>query len=68
MKFKDKRLKLVNDMLTGIKVLKLYTWEIPMQKMIAKLRAKELMTLRKLFILKGFVMVSLQLAPTIVNK
>lgn len=38
MKIKDERMKLMNDVLSGIRVLKLYAWEPSMRKMIAKLR------------------------------
>uniref|UniRef100_A0A914PNV8 Uncharacterized protein n=1 Tax=Panagrolaimus davidi TaxID=227884 RepID=A0A914PNV8_9BILA len=42
MKFKDERLKLVSDILSGIKVLKLYAWEEPMRETVAKNRNKEM--------------------------
>ncbi|KAI1701313.1 ABC transporter domain-containing protein [Ditylenchus destructor] len=67
MKYKDARLKLVNDILSGIKVLKLYAWEISMQKMVADLREKELKALRIIFILDGFISTSFQLGPVIAS-
>uniref|UniRef100_A0A7E4W8A1 ABC-type glutathione-S-conjugate transporter n=1 Tax=Panagrellus redivivus TaxID=6233 RepID=A0A7E4W8A1_PANRE len=42
MKLKDKRTKIVNELLNGIKVIKLYAWEIPMQALIEQIRQKEL--------------------------
>lgn len=42
MKYKDERIKMVNEVLNGIKVIKLYAWEIPMEKTISILRDKEL--------------------------
>uniref|UniRef100_A0A914D011 ABC transmembrane type-1 domain-containing protein n=1 Tax=Acrobeloides nanus TaxID=290746 RepID=A0A914D011_9BILA len=47
MEFKDARLKLMSDVLSGIKVLKLYAWEPPIQKRIAQLRERETTELRK---------------------
>uniref|UniRef100_A0A915DMW2 ABC transmembrane type-1 domain-containing protein n=1 Tax=Ditylenchus dipsaci TaxID=166011 RepID=A0A915DMW2_9BILA len=46
MKYKDARLKLVNDILSGMKVLKLYAWELSMQKMVSEVRRKETNTLK----------------------
>ena len=41
MKLKDKRLKLMTDILSGIKVLKLYAWEESMRARVAAIRAQE---------------------------
>uniref|UniRef100_A0AC35FPX6 ABC transmembrane type-1 domain-containing protein n=1 Tax=Panagrolaimus sp. PS1159 TaxID=55785 RepID=A0AC35FPX6_9BILA len=41
MQTKDARLKMITDILSGIKILKLYAWEIPMGKMIMKNRQAE---------------------------
>jgi ABC-type transport system involved in cytochrome bd biosynthesis fused ATPase/permease subunit len=66
MKIKDARLKLMNDVLSGVKVLKLYAWEESMQRQIFELRQKEMKTLRKIFFLDVAITVSFQLAPLIV--
>ena len=34
MKYKDERLKLMSELLNGIKVLKLYAWELSFEKMV----------------------------------
>lgn len=43
---KDSRVKLMNEILNGIKVLKLYAWEQPFQKLILKIRDKEIEQLK----------------------
>eukprot|EP00731_Ephydatia_muelleri_P028696 Em0020g340a len=46
MTYKDSRTKLVNEILNGIKVIKLYAWEIPFQRIIMAVRGQELGVLR----------------------
>ena len=41
LKAKDSRIKLMNEILSGIKVLKLYAWEIPFIKRILASREKD---------------------------
>ncbi len=43
---KDARLKLMNEILAGIKVLKLYAWELPFMRRITGIRDKEVRNLR----------------------
>lgn len=66
MKIKDERLKLVNDVLGGMKVLKLYAWEESMQRQIFELRRREIRSLRKIFLLDVAINVSFEIAPLIV--
>jgi ATP-binding cassette subfamily C (CFTR/MRP) protein 1 len=42
MEYKDERLKLMNEILNGMKVLKLYAWEPSMEKLVADIREKEM--------------------------
>uniref|UniRef100_A0A914QVK5 ABC transmembrane type-1 domain-containing protein n=1 Tax=Panagrolaimus davidi TaxID=227884 RepID=A0A914QVK5_9BILA len=42
MKLKDERAKMCNEVLNGIKVIKLYAWEVPMMELIEKIRKREL--------------------------
>lgn len=42
MALKDQRTKMINEILNGIKVIKLYAWEPPMLEAIEKIRKKEL--------------------------
>ncbi|CAI8020809.1 Multidrug resistance-associated protein 1 [Geodia barretti] len=43
---KDSRIKLVNEVLNGMKVIKLYAWEIPFKQQIMGIRQGELNVLR----------------------
>lgn len=47
MKAKDDRLKFMNEILNGIKVLKLYAWEEPFMDRISNIRNKEVSLLKK---------------------
>ncbi|XP_009874359.1 PREDICTED: multidrug resistance-associated protein 1, partial [Apaloderma vittatum] len=47
MKSKDNRIKLMNEILNGIKVLKLYAWELAFREKVLKIRRKELKVLKK---------------------
>ncbi|KAH0632063.1 hypothetical protein JD844_020124 [Phrynosoma platyrhinos] len=47
MKSKDDRIKLMNEILNGIKVLKLYAWELAFKEKVLGIRQKELKVLKK---------------------
>ncbi|XP_054913513.1 ATP-binding cassette sub-family C member 3 isoform X2 [Poeciliopsis prolifica] len=47
MQHKDARIKLMNEILNGIKVLKLYAWENSFKEKVLAIRQKELTVLRK---------------------
>lgn len=47
MKNKDERVKLMNEVLSGIKVLKLYAWEPSFEAQILKIRNKEMKVLKE---------------------
>ncbi|XP_061604278.1 multidrug resistance-associated protein 1 isoform X2 [Phyllopteryx taeniolatus] len=47
MKSKDSRIKLMNEMLNGIKVLKLYAWELAFKGKVTDIRESELQVLKK---------------------
>ena len=54
---KDSRIKLMNEILPGIKVLKLYAWELPFMKRVNDVRAGEIRILKylaKLWALTNF--------------
>lgn len=46
MKVQDERIKLMNEVLSGIKVLKLYAWEISFEKQITAIRERDIKILR----------------------
>merc|ERR1711860_4597 len=48
---KDKRVKMMNEVLNGIKVLKLYAWEKSFLKKIGKLRNEEVTVHKKICVL-----------------
>lgn len=54
MRVKDERTKMVNEVLNGIKVIKLYAWEPPMEQTITDLRNHELSLIRKAALLRTF--------------
>lgn len=47
MKNKDERVKLMNEILSGIKVLKLYAWEPSFEDQVLKIREKEIKVLKE---------------------
>ncbi|CAF1078170.1 unnamed protein product [Brachionus calyciflorus] len=53
LKHKDAKMKILNEILNGIKVIKFYGWEISFEKLINKIRQKELSILRKASFLYG---------------
>lgn len=49
-KVKDTHIKMVNEILNGIKVLKFYGWEESFERLITKIKSQELQFVRKLTI------------------
>uniref|UniRef100_A0A1B0CDW9 ABC transmembrane type-1 domain-containing protein n=2 Tax=Lutzomyia longipalpis TaxID=7200 RepID=A0A1B0CDW9_LUTLO len=47
MKNKDERVKLMNEVLSGIKVLKLYAWEPSFEKQVLSIREREVQVLKE---------------------
>ncbi|XP_063042992.1 multidrug resistance-associated protein 1 isoform X2 [Engraulis encrasicolus] len=48
MKSKDERIKLMNEVLNGMKVLKLYAWELAFKDKVSAIRESELRVLKKI--------------------
>ena len=48
MEQKDRRIRVMNEVVSGIKVIKLYAWENRFQKDVENIRKKELAILRQI--------------------
>ncbi|KAK3802039.1 hypothetical protein RRG08_064632 [Elysia crispata] len=64
---KDQRIKLVNEILNGVKVLKLYAWEPSFQKKILELRRLEVIELKKGAILASINTLCWIISPVLVT-
>ncbi|KAJ7390689.1 Multidrug resistance-associated protein 1 [Desmophyllum pertusum] len=64
---KDSRLRMMNEILNGIKVLKLYAWETSFMRMVSKLRKKELHHLRNSSYLNASFAFTFTCAPFMVS-
>jgi len=67
MKIKDERVKSMNEILNGMKVLKLYAWEPSFEKLIKEIRERELVVMRKGAILNAGTYFVWTLAPFLVQ-
>ncbi|PVD27620.1 hypothetical protein C0Q70_12786 [Pomacea canaliculata] len=67
LKFKDQRLRLTTEVLSGIKVLKLYAWEPSFEKMITDLRNEETRILLRISYLNVLMGVCWNFAPYLVT-
>nr|QNH67948.1 ATP-binding cassette transporter subfamily C member 1 X9 [Brachionus plicatilis] len=66
LKEQDSRIKMTNEVLSGIKVLKLYGWELSFRNLIDKIREKELDTLYKNGIYFVFIRFSFEITTFVV--
>ncbi|XP_078385226.1 ATP-binding cassette sub-family C member 3 [Cetorhinus maximus] len=66
MQHKDSRIKLMNEILNGIKVLKLYAWEPSFEQKVLGIRQKELSILRKAAYLNALSTFTWTTAPFLV--
>ncbi|XP_072313056.1 ATP-binding cassette sub-family C member 3 isoform X2 [Eucyclogobius newberryi] len=66
MRYKDERIKLMNEILNGIKVLKLYAWEKSFIEKVLTIRQKELNVLRKTAFLGALSTMAWTSAPFLV--
>ncbi|XP_025100028.1 multidrug resistance-associated protein 1-like [Pomacea canaliculata] len=67
LKFKDNRLRLTNDMLSGMRMVKMYAWEPSFEKMITELRSEETKVLLRMSYLNMFMGVCCYFAPFLVT-
>ncbi|XP_029781122.1 ATP-binding cassette sub-family C member 11 isoform X1 [Suricata suricatta] len=61
----DKRIRVTNEVLAGIKLIKMYAWEKPLEKIIKDLRKKERKLLEKSGVIQSLTTASLFIAPTV---
>ncbi|XP_078514474.1 ATP-binding cassette sub-family C member 2-like [Lissotriton helveticus] len=67
LKSKDQRVKLLNEIFHGIKILKLYAWEPSYQKRVTQIREKEMDVLKLSGYLTTFSMLTLTCIPFMVS-
>ncbi|XP_037660285.1 canalicular multispecific organic anion transporter 1 isoform X1 [Choloepus didactylus] len=67
MKNKDKRLKIMNEILSGIKILKYFAWEPSFRGQVHDLRKKELKNLLNFARLQSVIIFLLYLTPVLVS-
>ncbi|XP_063421679.1 multidrug resistance-associated protein 1-like [Mytilus trossulus] len=67
MRYKDNRIKMMNEILSGMKVLKLYAWESSFQDKVTAIRKKEVDVLRQYAYLNAFSSFSFTCAPFLVT-
>ncbi|EDL94263.1 rCG57643, isoform CRA_a [Rattus norvegicus] len=67
MKNKDKRLKIMNEILSGIKILKYFAWEPSFQEQVQGIRKKELKNLLRFGQLQSLLIFILQITPILVS-
>ncbi|KAJ6662481.1 hypothetical protein lerEdw1_011895 [Lerista edwardsae] len=67
MKSSDQQIKLLNEILHGIKILKLYAWEPSYQKKVSEIREREMNVLRLSGYLTTFSMLTLTCIPFLVS-
>lgn len=67
MKYKDERMKIMNEILNGIKILKLFAWEPSFQKQVQKIRTWELKGLLHFFHLQSVSIFIFACAPFLVS-
>ncbi|XP_048361642.1 ATP-binding cassette sub-family C member 2 [Sphaerodactylus townsendi] len=67
MKNKDERMKIMNEILSGIKILKLFAWEPSFEKRIGLIRAQELKGLLNFAYLQAIAIFLFTCAPVLVS-
>lgn len=67
MRYKDARIKLMNEILSGIKVLKLYAWEPSFSDKVLEIRNNELRVLKKTAYLNSLSIFTWTCAPFLVH-
>lgn len=68
MKNKDERVKLMNEILSGIRVLKLYAWEKSFEEQVLKVRTRELGVMRQTRYLHAVTSFVMNCTPFMVSR
>ena len=66
-RFKDTRLNLINEVISGIKIIKMYAWEDSFIKNVLQARKKELKYIKTVMILNAFWRLATALFPFLVS-
>jgi hypothetical protein len=67
MLIKDQRIKMMNEILNGIRVLKLYAWEMAFIRSITHIREKELRYIRQKAIISSISNILWTFTPILVR-
>eukprot|EP01133_Synstelium_polycarpum_P004374 gene4374-5117_t len=66
-KFTDRRLKMVNEILSSIKIVKLYAWETAFSNRLNQVREQELSQLYRFAYIRAFLLLIITSVPTLVS-
>nr|XP_050853341.1 probable multidrug resistance-associated protein lethal(2)03659 isoform X3 [Vespula vulgaris] len=61
----DERLRLMNELIAGVQIIKMYAWEIPFSQIVEKTRKKEMNTIKKYSIVQQIGMTFESYVPRI---
>nr|XP_032800562.1 canalicular multispecific organic anion transporter 1-like [Petromyzon marinus] len=67
MKVKDERIKLMNEILNGIKILKYFAWELSFEEMVTHIRGRELRVMKSFSYLTSISFFIFALTPFLVS-
>nr|APD26520.1 ATP-binding cassette transporter subfamily C member 1 X4 protein [Brachionus koreanus] len=66
-KHQDSRVKIINELLNGIKIIKFYAWELCFKKLIDGVRSKEVLVIKKIAHFNAISYFAWTLAPFLVS-